>query len=71
MAWPSKKNFDIVSSRDMLIYFDNESKVAAMKRFAEVLKTDGKLFLGHADIVPKNQWFTKHSFGVYTLFKSN
>ncbi len=56
-------NFDIVFSRNMLIYFDDDFRVAAMKRFAQLLKGDGRLFLGHADIVPKNEWFVKNGFG--------
>lgn len=56
-------SFDIVFSRNMLIYFDDDFRVAAMKRFSQLLKPDGRLLLGHADIVPKNEWFTKHGFG--------
>ena len=56
-------SFDIVFSRNMLIYFDDDFRVAAMKRFSQLLKSDGRLFLGHADIVPKNEWFVKNGFG--------
>ena len=56
-------NFDIVFSRNMLIYFDDDFRVSAMKRFSQLLKPDGRVFLGHADIVPPNEWFTKHGFG--------
>jgi len=56
-------NFDIVFSRNMLIYFDDDFRVAAMKRFSQLLKQDGRLFLGHADIVPQNEWFIKNGFG--------
>jgi len=56
-------SFDIVFSRNMLIYFDDDFRVAAMKRFSQLLKADGRLFLGHADIVPQNEWFTKNGFG--------
>ncbi len=56
-------SFDIVFSRNMLIYFDDDFRVASMKRFSQLLKSDGRLLLGHADIVPKNEWFIKHGFG--------
>ena len=56
-------SFDIVFSRNMLIYFDDDFRVSAMKRFSQLLKQDGRLFLGHADIVPKNEWFEKNGFG--------
>jgi len=56
-------SFDIIFSRNMLIYFDDEFRVAAMKRFAQLLKPEGRLYLGHADIVPENKWLNKHGFG--------
>lgn len=55
--------FDIIFSRNMLIYFDEEFRVATMKRFSQLLKDDGRLYLGHADIVPKNEYFVKNGYG--------
>jgi len=43
--------FDFVLSRNMLIYFDKNSRERASSIFFDVLKDDGKLFLGHADIL--------------------
>ena len=56
-------NFDIIFSRNMLIYFDDDFRVAALKRFSKLLKDDGRVFLGHADFVPSNEWLFKHGFG--------
>ena len=53
--------FDIIFSRNMLIYFDDDFRLKTMERFSKLLKSDGKLFLGHADIVPENRFFEKHS----------
>lgn len=55
--------FDILFSRNMLIYFDEEYRLKAMQRFSELLKPDGRIYLGHADIVPENNFLTKHGFG--------
>ncbi len=55
--------FDILFSRNMLIYFDDECRLASLERFAKILKSEGRVFLGHADMVPKNNWLTKHGFG--------
>ncbi len=49
--------FDFVFSRNMLIYFDKESRYEAERVLFEALKPGGILFLGHADIV-------QNSFGL-------
>lgn len=41
--------FDIVFSRNMLIYFNEEDKQKCFFIFHKLLKKDGHLFLGHAD----------------------
>jgi chemotaxis protein methyltransferase CheR len=41
--------FDIIFSRNMLIYFDDESKREVGVTFYDLLKSDGYIFLGHAD----------------------
>ena len=53
--------FDIIFSRNMLIYFDDEFRLKTIERFAKLLKKNGKLFLGHADIIPETLLFTKHN----------
>ena len=41
--------FDIIFSRNMLIYFDTEQKKEVLDIFYTMLDKDGILFLGHAD----------------------
>ncbi len=41
--------FDIIFSRNMLIYFNKEDKRRSLERFHSLLKSGGYLFLGHAD----------------------
>jgi chemotaxis protein methyltransferase CheR len=43
----------------MLIYFDDEFRMKTIEKFSKLLTTEGKLFLGHADIIPENTFFTK------------
>lgn len=62
-SFASIGKFDILLSRNMLIYFDDDFRVTALERFSKLLKPDGRVFLGHADIVPQNRWLTKHGFG--------
>ena len=53
--------FDIIFSRNMLIYFDDDFRLKTIERFATLLKPEGKLFLGHADIIPEHPYFIKHT----------
>jgi chemotaxis protein methyltransferase CheR len=55
--------YDIVFSRNMLIYFDEEFRLQAMKHFLNLLKDSGRIYLGHADIIPANDFLQKHGFG--------
>ncbi|MEA3290175.1 MAG: protein-glutamate O-methyltransferase CheR [Campylobacterota bacterium] len=41
--------FDIIFSRNMLIYFDDESRREVGVTFYDLLNNDGYIFLGHAD----------------------
>jgi len=41
--------FDVIFSRNMLIYFDDESRRKVALTFYEMLKSKGVVFLGHAE----------------------
>jgi chemotaxis protein methyltransferase CheR len=45
-------NFDVIFSRNMLIYFDEKSKREVIATFYNMLKNNGYLFLGHAERIP-------------------
>lgn len=48
--FPSElSDFDVIFSRNMLIYFDTKAQEKAEKIFYEKLRVGGTLFLGHAD----------------------
>jgi chemotaxis protein methyltransferase CheR len=44
-------NFDVVFCRNVLIYFDQETKVGVLNRIARMLEPDGYLVLGAAETV--------------------
>jgi len=46
---PEFSNFDVIFSRNMLIYFDKKAQEQSEKIFYEKLALGGLLFLGHAD----------------------
>ncbi|WP_024301404.1 CheR family methyltransferase [Pseudogulbenkiania sp. MAI-1] len=47
--WPLRKQFDAIFCRNVMIYFDRETQLAVLKKFAPLLKPDGLLFVGHSE----------------------
>jgi chemotaxis protein methyltransferase CheR len=47
--WPPLVRFDVIMLRNVLIYFDLETKRAILRRARQVLRPDGVLFLGSAE----------------------
>jgi len=60
--------FDFVLSRNMLIYFDKESRSKATNVLVKMLKDGGSLFLGHADIPTPSAHLVKESIGGIVLY---
>lgn len=54
-----KKPFDLISCRNVMIYFDAETKAALIERLYDATKTGGYFFIGHAENVHKT---TRYEF---------
>jgi cheR methyltransferase, SAM binding domain len=53
--------FDIIFSRNMMIYFNEEFKLKTIERFHKILGDYGRLYAGHADLVPYTTLYEKLS----------
>lgn len=47
--WPIKGPLDLIFCRNVVIYFDKDTQRDLFHRFAEVLRPDGRLFIGHSE----------------------
>ncbi len=47
--WPMKGKFDFIFCRNVLIYFDRETKSQLAQRYAQFLEPAGLLFIGHSE----------------------
>ncbi|MBU0500340.1 MAG: protein-glutamate O-methyltransferase [Gammaproteobacteria bacterium] len=47
--WPIKPGLDAIFCRNVLIYFDRQTKQGIVKGFTDLLKPGGYLFLGHSE----------------------
>jgi len=50
--WNFEEKFDLISCRNVMIYFDRQTQEKLIKRFHQQLKPNGVLFLGHSEGVP-------------------
>jgi len=64
----TKEKYDIVLSRNMLIYFDNKKCQEAVEIIIKMLNKDGIFIKGHADAVSSNINLKNIAYGVYKTF---
>ncbi len=47
--WPGEIRYDVIFCRNVFIYFDVDTQAELLRRFADRLKPEGVLFLGHSE----------------------
>ncbi|ATG90232.1 CheR family methyltransferase [Methylomonas koyamae] len=47
--WPMRGRFDVIFCRNVLIYFDRQTKTKLAERYASLLEAGGYLFIGHSE----------------------
>jgi len=47
--WPMKGPFDFIFCRNVIIYFDTETKTILFDRFADILRPGGWMVIGHSE----------------------
>jgi chemotaxis protein methyltransferase CheR len=67
--WPMKGHFDFIFCRNVLIYFDLETKIMLAKRYAQILADRSWLFIGHSESL--NQLSTELELVACTSYRKN
>ena len=67
--WAMKNTFDVIFCRNVLIYFDRETKTALAKRYAKMLSSKSWLFIGHSESL--NQICSEFKLVSTTCYQKN
>lgn len=67
-TWPIHEPLDAIFCRNVMIYFDKETQLNILKKFAPLLRSDGLLFAGHAEnFYHADAYFKLRGHTVYEL----
>lgn len=47
--WPIKTTFDVIFCRNVVIYFDKDTQHTLFKRYRQLIKPQGRLYIGHSE----------------------
>ena len=53
--FPFKKKFHVIFCRNVMIYFDNQTKIDLVKKFYDLMEPGGYLFIGHSESLNRNE----------------
>ncbi len=68
VIWPVRGKLDAIFCRNVMIYFDKETQLTVLKKFAPLLRGDGLLFAGHSEhFYNAEAYFKLSSHTVYVL----
>lgn len=54
-TFPFKKKFHVIFCRNVMIYFDNKTKMDLVKKFYDLTESGGYLFIGHSESLNRNE----------------
>lgn len=67
MTFPFKKKFHVIFCRNVMIYFDAETKKELVNRFYDHLEPGGYLLIGHSESINRNE--SKFKFVIPAIYR--
>lgn len=59
-TFPFKKKFHVIFCRNVMIYFDTETKQKLIEKFYNLLEYGGYLFIGHSETIERGSSHFKY-----------
>jgi chemotaxis protein methyltransferase CheR len=66
-SFPFKKKFHVIFCRNVMIYFDNETKIKLVNKFYDHMEYGGYLFIGHSESL--NRETTRFKYVMPAVYK--
>ena len=66
-TFPFKKKFHVIFCRNVMIYFDNKTKIELVNKFYEMTEPGGYLFIGHSESL--NREYTKYKYVLPSVYR--
>lgn len=59
-VFPFKKKFHVIFCRNVMIYFDEKTKMQLVNKFYEMTEPGGYLFIGHSETINRNETYYRY-----------
>lgn len=66
-AFPFRKKFHVIFCRNVMIYFDNETKTRLVEKFYDLTEPGGYLFIGHSESLGRDN--TKYKYIMPAVYR--
>jgi chemotaxis protein methyltransferase CheR len=66
-TFPFKRKFHVIFCRNVMIYFDNQTKMELVRKFYEYMEPGGYLFIGHSESLDRDK--TKYKYMLPSVYR--
>lgn len=66
-TFPFKQKFHVIFCRNVMIYFDHDTKMRLIKKFYEMTEVGGYLFIGHSESIGRDE--TKYNYVMPAVYR--